>query len=73
MKKFVLKAAVIAIAGYLGVVGYIHQYDKGQSEKLLAEGNYSAEQQQVAKILFDNGCNIVTPLMLIYLSMPTFR
>jgi len=37
MKKFALKAAVIAIAGYLGVVGYIHQYDKGQSEKLLAE------------------------------------
>ena len=31
MKKFALKAAVIAIAGYLGVVGYIHQYDKGQS------------------------------------------
>ena len=29
MKKFVLKAAVIAIAGYLGIVGYIHQYDKG--------------------------------------------
>lgn len=56
MKKFALKAAVIAIAGYLGVVGYIHQYDKGQSEKLLAEGNYSAEQQKVAKILFDNGC-----------------
>ncbi len=56
MKKFVLKAAVIAIAGYLGVVGYIHQYDKGQSEKLLAEGNYSAEQQKVAKILLDNGC-----------------
>ncbi len=55
MKKFALKAAVIAIAGYLGVVGYIHQYDKGQSEKLLAEGNYSAEQQKVAKILFDNG------------------
>lgn len=27
MKKFALKAAVIAIAGYLGVVGYIHQYD----------------------------------------------
>ena len=56
MKKFVLKAAVIAIAGYLGIVGYIHQYDKGQSEKLLAEGNYSAEQQKVAKILLDNGC-----------------
>ena len=56
MKKFALKAAVIAIAGYLGVVGYIHQYDKGQSEKLLAEGNYSAEQKKVAKILFDNGC-----------------
>lgn len=44
MKKFALKAAVIAIAGYLGVVVYIHLYDKGQSEKLLAEGNYSAEQ-----------------------------
>lgn len=29
MKKFVLKAAVIAIAGYLGIVGYVHQYDKG--------------------------------------------
>ena len=52
MKKFALKAAVIAIAGYLGVVGYIHLYDKGQSEKLLAEGNYSAEQQKVAQNLF---------------------
>ena len=33
MKKFALKAAVIAIAGYLGIVGYIHQYDKGRSQK----------------------------------------
>lgn len=49
MKKFVLKAAVIAIAGYLGVVGYIHQYDKGQSEKLLAEGNYSAGNKRLPK------------------------
>ena len=72
MKKFALKAAVIAIAGYLGVVGYIHQYDKGQSEKLLAEGNYSAEQQKVAKILFDNGCSIVIPRMLICLSTLAF-
>ena len=39
MKKFVHKAAVIAIAGYLGVDGYIHQYEKAQSEKLLDEGN----------------------------------
>lgn len=72
MKKFALKAAVIAIAGYLGVVGYIHQYDKGQSEKLLAEGNYSAEQQKVAKILFDNVASIVIPRMLICLSTLTF-
>ena len=72
MKKFALKAAVIAIAGYLGVVGYIHQYDKGQSEKLLAEGNYSAEQKKVAKILFDNGCQYCLPRMLICLSTRTF-
>lgn len=73
MKKFALKAAVIAIAGYLGVVGYIHQYDKGQSEKLLAEGNYSAEQQKIAKILFDNGCQYcLIPRMLICLSTLTF-
>ena len=64
MKKFALKAAVIAIAGYLGIVGYIHQYDKGQSEKLLTEGNYSAEQQKVA--------SIVIPRMLICLSTRTF-
>lgn len=56
MKKFALKAAIIAIAGYLGVVGYVHQYDKGQMEKLLAEGNYSAEQQKIAKVFFNNGC-----------------
>ena len=72
MKKFALKAAVIAIAGYLGVVGYIHQYDKGQSEKLLAEGNYSAEQQKVAKICLIMAASIVIPRMLICLSTLTF-
>ena len=54
MKKFALKSAVIAIAGYLGVVGYVHHYDKGQMEKLLAEGNYSAEQQKIAKEIQKN-------------------
>ncbi|TYA51424.1 c-type cytochrome [Aggregatibacter actinomycetemcomitans] len=56
MKKFALKTAVVAIVGYLGVVGYVHQYDKGQMEKLLAEGSYSAEQQKIAKVFFNNGC-----------------
>jgi len=71
MKKFALKAAVIAIAGYLGVVGYIHQYDKGQSEKLLAEGNYSAEQQ-LPKFCLIMAASIVIPRMLICLSTLTF-
>ena len=76
MKKFALKAAVIAIAGYLGVVGYIHQYDKGQSEKLLAEGNYSAEHlpnnRRLPKFCLIMVASIVIPRMLICLSTRTF-
>lgn len=73
MKKFALKAAVITIAGYLGVVGYVHQYDKGQMEKLLAEGNYSAEQQKIAKVFLTMGVNIVTHQVLSCHFMLVFR
>lgn len=72
MKKFALKAAVIAIAGYLGVVGYIHQYDKGQSEKLLAEGNTLPNNRRLPKFYLIMAASIVIPRMLICLSTLTF-
>lgn len=79
MKKFALKAAVITIAGYLGVVGYVHQYDKGQMEKLLAEGNYLPKaitlpnNKKSPKFFLTMGVNIVTHQVLSCHFMLVFR
>lgn len=56
MKKWILGIGALSIIGYLGVVGYLHQFDKGQATKLLVENHYSNDQQKVAKTLFNNGC-----------------
>ena len=56
MKKLIIGGAAIAILGYLGVVGYLHQFDKENATQLLMENHYTGEQEKVAKALFDNSC-----------------
>ena len=56
MKKLIIGGAAIAILGYLGVVGYLHQFDKENASQLLMENRYTGEQEKVAKALFDNSC-----------------
>ena len=56
MKKLIIGSAAIAILGYLGVVGYLHQFDKENATQLLMENRYTGEQEKVAKALFDNSC-----------------
>lgn len=56
MKKLIIGGAAIAILGYLGVVGYLHQFDKENATQLLIENRYTGEQEKVAKALFDNSC-----------------
>ena len=35
MKKLIIGGAAIAVLGYLGVVGYLHQFDKENATQLL--------------------------------------
>ncbi len=56
MKKLIIGGVAIAILGYLGVVGYLHQFDKNNATQLLMENSSLAEQEKVAEALFDNGC-----------------
>ena len=56
MKKLIIGGVAIAILGYLGVVGYLHQFDKENATQLLMENHYTGEQEKVAKALFDNSC-----------------
>ena len=56
MKKLIIGGAAIAVLGYLGVVGYLHQFDKENATQLLMENRYTGEQEKVAKALFDNSC-----------------
>ena len=56
MKKLIIGGAAIAVLGYLGVVGYLHQFDKENASQLLMENRYTGEQEKVAKALFDNSC-----------------
>ena len=56
MKKLIIGGAAIAVLSYLGVVGYLHQFDKENATQLLMENHYTGEQEKVAKALFDNSC-----------------
>ena len=56
MKKLIIGGAAIAVLCYLGVVGYLHQFDKENATQLLMENHYTGEQEKVAKALFDNSC-----------------
>lgn len=46
MKKLIIGGAAIAILGYLGVVGYLHQFDKENATQLLMENRYAGEQEK---------------------------
>ena len=56
MKKLIIGGAAIAVLGYLGGVGYLHQFDNENAAQLLMENRYTVEQEKVAKALFDNSC-----------------
>lgn len=56
IKKLLVSAIAIATAGILGTVGYVHIFDKEQSAKLLNQHSFDDNARQVAKILYDNGC-----------------
>ena len=49
MKKLIIGGAAIAILGYLGVVGYLHQFDKENATQLLMENRYTGEQENKKK------------------------
>ncbi len=55
MKK-ILAILTLAIVAFLAVVGYVHFFDKSQSEKLLAQSTLSEPNKKIAKIFYDNGC-----------------
>ncbi|SUB35101.1 cytochrome c peroxidase [Pasteurella multocida] len=56
VKNLFFSVVAIAVASFLGTVGYVHIFDKEQSAKLLSQTPLSGQAQQVAKILYDNGC-----------------
>lgn len=57
MKKLVLLGTVVAVAGYLGTVAYLNQFDKQQAETLInATPLKEAGQREVAQIFYKNGC-----------------
>lgn len=56
MKKLLLSAVTLATVGFLGTVGYIHIFDKQQAATLLAQTQLSGQAHNVAKVLYDNGC-----------------
>ncbi|OOF58323.1 cytochrome-c peroxidase [Rodentibacter myodis] len=56
MKKLILGSVTVAIVGYLGIVGYLHQFDQSQATQLLMENHYSGDQQKVAEVMMNNGC-----------------
>ncbi|TDQ56493.1 cytochrome c peroxidase [Mesocricetibacter intestinalis] len=57
MKKLVLLGTAVAVAGYLGTVAYLNQFDKRQAETLLSASSLQDPQQRaVAQILYKNGC-----------------
>ena len=55
MKK-ILAILTLAIFFFLAVLGYVHFFDKSQSEKLLAQSTLSEPNKKIAKIFYDNGC-----------------
>ena len=58
MKKLIIGGAAIAVLGYLGVVGYLHQFDKENATQLLMENRYTGEQEKVAKACLITAANI---------------
>lgn len=57
LKRILLSIGALTVAGFLGTVGYVYLSDKAQASKLLAEAKLQNPQhQQVANILYSNGC-----------------
>lgn len=56
MKKLLLSAVALGVAGFLGVVGYIHVFDQEQAAKMLAQTNVETVHQPAVSAMFNNGC-----------------
>lgn len=56
MKKWIFGTGTVAIVGYLGIVGYLHQFDKAQATQFMTENHYSGEQKKLAEIMLTNSC-----------------
>lgn len=56
MKILLFSGVALAAAGFFGTVGYVHFFDKAQSEQLLAKTAFTGDQKKIAKIFYDNGC-----------------
>ena len=59
MKKLIIGGAAIAVLGYLGVVGYLHQFDKENATQLLMENHYTGEQEKWQRRCLITAANIV--------------
>lgn len=51
-----LGVGVIGALAYLGTVGYIHNFDQNQTQKLLATSKFSERDRVAVTQLFANGC-----------------
>ena len=58
MKKLIIGGAAIAVLGYLGVVGYLHQFDKENATQLLMENRYTANKKKWQKRCLITAANI---------------
>lgn len=56
MKKLLIGAFVVATAGTLGVIGYIHSFDESQAKNLLAQAELAGQEKNVMALMYNNGC-----------------
>ena len=66
MKKLIIGGAAIAILGYLGVVGYLHQFDKENATQLLMENRYKANKKKWQKRCLITAANIAIVQALLF-------
>lgn len=73
MKKLIIGGAAIAVLGYFGVVGYLHQFDKENATQLLMENRYTGEQEKWQKHCLITAANIVIVQTLHFHFIQNFR
>lgn len=56
MKKILLSGIAVAAIGYFSLVGYAANFDKSNSEKLLAATELPESHKAVMQVMYKNGC-----------------